>query len=267
MAAFLTALASASLLSAQVSPQPQDTVARTEKVPQWFDSYQAGMNAARSLKRPVLIKFEAEWCEWCKKLDREVFAQPQIIKTLENYVCIKVDVDKQRNTALAYKITSLPRIIIVNIHDEIVGDWLGFRDAPAFSKLLEQVWEYTLTETGTMPVPAVRADPSAPGQSWQGVRISPDDGDSLIALLGHKDPAFRAGAIEVLVKGGAKSVPVVVGAIESNYLGTRIAAWKVLRKLKGSQFEFDPWAPSPERAQAVRKLRRQLDLPMPKAAP
>ena len=82
---------------------------------EFFPLRKYSRTAARAQKRPALIKFEAEWCEWCKKLDSEVFAQPQIIKALESYVCIKVDVDKQRNVALAYKISSLPRIIIVNI--------------------------------------------------------------------------------------------------------------------------------------------------------
>ncbi|MHC4169367.1 MAG: thioredoxin family protein [Planctomycetota bacterium] len=265
IAVFLTALVAASLLSAQVRPEQQNPVNGSDKGLKWVNSYQAGMNAARARKRPVLIKFEAEWCEWCKKLDSEVFAQPQIIKALENYVCIKVDVDKQRNAALAYKIRSLPRIIIVNIHNEIVGDWLGFRDAPAFSKSLEEVWGYTLTEAGTMPAPTVRAEPSASARRREVASFDPGDGDSLIKLLGHKDPAFRAGAIEVLVKGGAKSVPVVVGALESKYLGTRIAAWKVVRKLKGSKLVFDPWAPGPERALAARKLRTQLGLPLRQA--
>ena len=116
IAVFLTTFVTASLLSAQSRPQQQDLAALSEKGPKWFDSYQAGMNVAQAQKRPVLIKFEAEWCSWCKKLDREVFAQPQIIKALESYVCIKVNVDKQRNVALAYKISSLPRIIIVIIH-------------------------------------------------------------------------------------------------------------------------------------------------------
>ena len=267
VAVFLAALVAASLVSAQVRPLQRNPVNGSDKGLKWFDSYQAGMTAARAQKRAVLIKFEAEWCEWCKKLDSEVFAQPQIVDALENYICIRVDVDKQRNVALAYKISSLPRIIIVNIHNEIVGDWLGFREAPAFSKSLEEVWEYTLTEAGTMPAPTVRAAPSAPGQPWQGVKINPGNGDSLITLLGHKDPAFRAGAIAVLVKGGDKSLPMAVGALESKYLGTRIAAWKVIRKLKGSKLKFDPWAPGPERALAARKLRTRLGLPLPGAAP
>ena len=196
-----------------------------------------------------------------------MFAQPQIIKALEQYVCIKVDVDKQRNVALAYKISSLPRIVIVNVHNEIVGDWLGFRDAPAFSKLFEEVWEYTLTEVGTMPVPTVQADPLATAQRREVVKINPGDTDALIILLGDKSPAVRNRAIDVLVKGGAKSMPTVVPALESKYLGTRIAAWKVVGKLKGLQFEFDPWAPGSERAQAVQKLKTQLGLPLPKVAP
>ncbi len=267
IAVFLTAFVTASLLSAQSRPQQQDLAARSEKGPKWFDSYQAGMNVAQAQKRPVLIKFEAEWCSWCKKLDREVFAQPQIIKALESYVCVKVDVDKQRNVALAYKISSLPRIIIVNIHNEIVGDWLGFRDAPAFSKSLKEVWEYTLTQIGTMLLPTVRADPSAPAQHREVVKINPGDTDELINLLGHRSPAVRNRVIDLLVKGGAKSMPTVVPALESKYLGSRISAWKVVRKLKGSQFEFDPWAPGSERAQAVQKLKTQLGLPLPKAAP
>ncbi len=267
VAVFLIALVTVSLLSAQNLPQQEEQTIRSEKNLKWFDSYQAGMSAAQAQKRPVLIKFEAQWCQWCKKLDSEVLAQPQIVEALENYVCIKIDTDKQRNVALAYGVGSLPRIIIVNTHSEIVGDWLGFRDAPEFSKSLEEVWEYTLTETGATPVPKVQANLSAPAQQQEVARVNPGDTNTLINLLGHKSPTMRAGVINVLIKGGDKSMPTVVSALESKYLGTRIAAWKVARKLKGSQLKFDPWAPGSERALAIRKLKAQLGPPLPKAAP
>jgi hypothetical protein len=86
-------------------------------------------------------------------------------------------------------------------------------------------------------------------------------------LLGHRKPAIRANAMATLVNSGDKSMPTVAAALESRYLGTRIAAWKVLRILKGSQLEFDPWAPAPERAQAAAKIKARLGLPLPKAAP
>ncbi|MHC4497390.1 MAG: thioredoxin family protein, partial [Planctomycetota bacterium] len=234
--------------------------------PIWFDSYKAGISAAKAQKRPVLIKFEAEWCSWCKKMDREVFAQPQIIKALENYICIRIDVDKQRNVALAYKIKTLPRIIVVNKHDEIVGDWLGYRDSAEFSKLLKDVWEYTHAQTGTTRMPKVREDAAKPNQLFEAVKINRSDTNELISLLGHKNPGIRREVIDALVKDGLKAMPTVIPALESKYLGTRIAAWKVVGKLKGAQYKFDPWAPSDERAEALRKLKEQLGPSLPKPA-
>ncbi|TKJ35009.1 MAG: hypothetical protein CEE38_16250 [Planctomycetes bacterium B3_Pla] len=261
----LTIFVITSLVSAQ-SPPRQDIAAGREKKPIWFDSYQAGISAAKARKRPVLIKFEAEWCSWCEKMDREVFAQPQIIKMLENYICIRIDVDKQRNVALAYKIKTLPRIIVVNTHNEIVGDWLGYRDPAEFSKLLKDVWEYTHTQTGTSRMPKVREDAAKPNQLFEAVKINRSDTDELISLLGHKNPGIRREVIDALVKGGLKAMPTVIPALESKYLGTRIAAWKVVGKLKGAQYKFDPWAPSDERAEALRKLKAQLGPSLPKHA-
>jgi thioredoxin-related protein len=257
--------ATTSLVLAQNPPQ-QAIAAGREKKPIWFDSYKAGISAAKAQKRPVLIKFEAEWCSWCKKMDREVFAQPQIIKALENYICIRIDVDKQRNVALAYKIKTLPRIIVVNKHDEIVGDWLGYRDSVEFSKLLKDVWEYTHAQTGTTRVPKVREDAAKPNQLFEAVKINRSDTNELISLLGHKNPGIRREVIDALVKDGLKAMPTVIPALESKYLGTRIAAWKVVGKLKGAQYKFDPWAPSDERAEALRKLKEQLGPSLPKPA-
>ncbi len=261
----LTIFVVTSLVPAQIRPQ-QAIAAGSGKKPIWFDSYQAGISAAQAQKRPVLIKFEAEWCSWCKKMDREVFVQPQIIKSLENYVCIKIDVDKQRNVALAYKIRTLPRIIVVNTHDEIVGDWIGYRDPAEFSKLLKDVWEYTHMQAGTTRIPKVREDVTKPNQLFEAVKINRSDTDGLISLLGHKNPGIRNEAINALVKGGLKAMPTVVPALDSKYLGTRIAAWQVVGKLKRAQYKFDPWAPSDERAEALRKLKAQLGPSPPKTA-
>ncbi len=84
-----------------------------------------------------------------KKWKTEVFTDPQVIKELEKFVCVQIDVDKQADIAKAYKIKSLPRTIVINIYDEIVGDWLGYHEASDYFKLLRDIDEYTHTKTGT----------------------------------------------------------------------------------------------------------------------
>ena len=44
----------------------------------WRESYAKALEESRSTTRPLLIDFEADWCGWCKKLDRETFEHPGI---------------------------------------------------------------------------------------------------------------------------------------------------------------------------------------------
>lgn len=267
IAVFLMIFVTAGLLSAKNPPQQTaPDGAPKAKAATWVTSYRAAMKTAQSEKRPVLIKFHAAWCGWCKKMDRDVFSQPKIAEELEEFVCVSVDTDRHRDIGNAFKINALPRVIVVNTHNEIVGDWIGYRDAEAFSKLLKDVAEYTHIKTGLTPLPVIVEEVLKSTEQADAVKIDPNDPNGIIDLLGHKSPDVRSKAIEILVKGGPKTLPTVLLALQSKYLGTRIAAWKVLRKSKPRQYKFDPWAPGPKRAKALNILQKQIPLPPPKAA-
>jgi thioredoxin-related protein len=231
-----------------------------KKVIQWSDSYQAGIDKAKAEKLPVLIKFEAAWCTWCKKLDQEVFTQPEIIKEMGKYVCLRVDVDKSTDIAAAYKIRSLPRIIVINVYDEIVGDWLGYRDAAAFSKLFKDVTEYTDISVGTTKMPVVTPNAGKLIANQEIPKIDPNNTNELIDLLGHRNPAVNRILTEALIMKGSKILPLVEPSLENTYLGTRVAGWKVFQTVAFNQYKFDPWASSDERAEAIKIIKVQLAL-------
>jgi thiol-disulfide isomerase/thioredoxin len=225
----------------------------------WLPTYAAGVDVASAQKRPVLIKFGATWCSWCRKLDEEVLTQPAVVAQLQQFVCISVDADKEQNVAMAFGVSSLPRLLVINMHDEIVGDWLGFRSADDLLKLLRDIEPYITMETGATKRPTVL--PSAPVPQAGTTRPSPvlpNDPNGLMGFLGHQEPAIRQKVIDALVKIGRPMTPLLVQALDNDYLGVRIAACKALRAITGREIDFDPWAPRPERAQSVQTLAQQL---------
>lgn len=236
----------------------QESVLSDSKTLKWSDSYMDSLAQAKAKKQPLLIKFSAAWCVWCEKMEKEVFPDPEIMKELGKFVCVKIDVDKQENIAKAYKIKSLPRTIVINTYDEIVGDWLGYHEVSVFSKLLRDVDEYTHTQTGTTKAPKITEVTETSGKTQDIPEINPKNTDELIGLLGHKNSGLSRSVVELLVKKGPEILPSVVPALESKYLGTRIAAWKVVHELTGDKYKFDPWASTSERMQATKIIRENL---------
>ncbi|MBN1972390.1 MAG: DUF255 domain-containing protein [Sedimentisphaerales bacterium] len=239
----------------QLGQESPDSAGKNLK---WSTSYQDSLEQAKTKEQPVLIKFEAAWCVWCEKMEKDVFTDTEVMKELEKFVCVKIDVDKQDNIARAYKIKSLPRTIVINTHNEIVGDWLGFHEAAAFSKLLRDVDEYTHTQTGTTSAPTIQEQTDTSVESQNIPQIDPNNTDDLIGLLGYKNTGVNSRVIGFLVKAGSEILPGVVPALESKYLGTRIAAWKVVRELTGDKYKFDPWASTSERVQAAKIIKEKL---------
>jgi len=225
----------------------------------WSQSYEAGTKVATAEKSPVLLFFTASWCRWCQKLEREVLAEPKVVSELRKFVCVRLDVDKNHDVAMAYGVVSMPRIVVVNTQGEIIGDWLGYRDAGEFLQLLADVRPYTNTSVGTKKAPQV----SPPGQGHsdanQPSQTTLQNPAQLTDLLGNKDPKIRQNTISILLKGGPAVVPAAMDALEHEYLGVRIAAWKIIRTLSKTGLPFDPWAPRPQRIEEVKKLREQLN--------
>jgi len=229
----------------------------------WSQSYEVVTNVATMEKSPVLLFFTASWCRWCEKLEREVLVEPKVVSELRKFVCVKLDVDENHDVAMAYGVVSMPRIIIVNTQGEIIGDWLGYHDVGEFLQLLTDIRPYTNTAVGTRKAPQI----SRPGQGQSDVnqpsRITPQNPAQLTDLLGHKDPKIRQNAINILLKGGPAVLPAAVDALEHEYLGVRIAAWKIVRTVSKTDLSFDPWGPREQRTEEVRKLRERLGVALP----
>lgn len=45
--------------------------------------------------KPVFIFFHAKWCDYCQKIEREVFTKPEVIQKINNdYIAVEMDVEQ-----------------------------------------------------------------------------------------------------------------------------------------------------------------------------
>ncbi len=104
----------------------------------WLTDLPKAQAQAKAEKKLVLLDFTgSDWCGWCIKLNKEVFAQPEFAEyAKQNLVCVEVDFpnkkklspeQKKANDALAaqYKIEGYPTIIVLDSEGKKVGE-LGY---------------------------------------------------------------------------------------------------------------------------------------------
>ncbi len=99
------------------TPAPAPTPSKTEhgKVPWFAGGLDRALAEAKSSNKLVFVDFNAGWCTWCMKMDREVFATDEAVSALENVLCVSVDFDKQREIADRYAVTKqLPVVLWLN---------------------------------------------------------------------------------------------------------------------------------------------------------
>ncbi|RZN42128.1 MAG: thioredoxin family protein [Methanosarcinales archaeon] len=97
----------------------------------WY-SYDEGMRIAQEQNKPVMIDVYTNWCTWCKELDRVVYIDPDVIKLSDEFVCIKIDADQQRDLAAKYNPRgSVPIVIFLRADDTEVHRLAGYPRAGA----------------------------------------------------------------------------------------------------------------------------------------
>jgi len=78
--------------------ESEKVVSSNNKEIKW-EKISDGFNNAGSLKKPVLIFFYTEWCIYCKKMETEVFEDPDVTEYMNNnFTSIKINPEKENET-------------------------------------------------------------------------------------------------------------------------------------------------------------------------
>ena len=86
---------------------PQDTIP-------WRKDLQAAKAEAASGNKPVLAYFTAGWCPPCQEMQRQTWPDPRVAAALKDVVPVKIDVDQNGEAAMAFNVSSIPRLQLIH---------------------------------------------------------------------------------------------------------------------------------------------------------
>lgn len=222
--------------------------------PTFHANLQVASEAAAADHTLVLLVFSAEWCAPCKVLKRTVLDTTEFLERAGPLHATDVDVDANSKTARGFAVQAVPTLLLLTADQTIVARRQGFVDAPGLIAWIEEgrrrvqqgQWE------GTASGPKLDEFVTKAAVD----RLTAVDLKRLVALLDESDPAERAAAGRLLLAQREAAVPLLLEAVADTYLGRRIAASELLRRLAPTAPPVDPWQSPAELTDTLAALQQ-----------
>lgn len=215
----------------------------------------------------VLHVFGSYRSDITKRFAAETLGAPEVLQLAATLRITELDVERDAKSAEAFGIRAIPALVLATEDGKIISRQEGFLQPHELvtwveagrKRAAEGLWE------GTAATPELDAL-SAKGSLG---RLETNELRQVMLLLGSPDPAVRNQAGRVLASMREEAVPPLIDALADPYLGTRIAAFELLRGMAPDVPAVDPWqapAASPDAVAGVRAWWKSTGkLPPPSA--
>ncbi|HSO59777.1 MAG TPA: thioredoxin fold domain-containing protein [Desulfobacterales bacterium] len=92
-----------------------------------WHTYESGMARSQFEKKKVFLHFYADWCTYCAEMERKTFKDPAVIAALNrNFIPIRVDSDRDKQTASLYRVKGLPDSWFISESGDVIGHRPGY---------------------------------------------------------------------------------------------------------------------------------------------
>ena len=105
-----------------------------------WHSYEEGMVVSKIEKKKVFLHFYANWCGFCRKMAQDTFQDSDVVAFLnENFIPVRVDTDKEQQTAASYGVAGLPFTVFLTDNGEPIIGLPGYIPADTMLKMLKEI--------------------------------------------------------------------------------------------------------------------------------
>lgn len=145
---------------------------------EWRRDFSAAEAEARQQKLPMLVHFYADWCNPCRRMDREILESNRLKSLFENgMIAVKVNSDQRPDLVRRFRITALPSDVFLSADGKVVKQSEGYRRGDSY---LAQVASFRKEFAVAAQPAAVEPEPSSTelaDQSTEQPIFSEDDPD------------------------------------------------------------------------------------------
>ena len=191
----------------------------------WESDLSEAMRQARQTGKPILVRGDMAWCEWCRRFD-QTLSDESVLPRLEKYIRVKLALDNA---------------------SQAVAD-LGLRAAPAVALLAPGGARLALTEGYLPPAEFLAWLDAAEKKAATGLGLRRLTEPELARLLADPDAVLREAVAQELLSRTAEKIPketaaILVEAFAEGALAQRLGALEVLRAWGAPAADADPWQP------------------------
>ena len=214
----------------------------------WADSLDEAVKNSAVSGKPLLLKFEAEWCGPCKQLSEE-FAKPGFKEISKSVILVKIDVDKQPAVVEEFDVTGIPRVLLVDSNLEIIADKVGFAEIDQWV-----TWVSDAIKGTEFEMPEVLASTEPPTRT---------EITELLDTLGARDPTLRQVTIERLVAFPSRTRSQLIDLLmEKGKLAHKLSALEILDRWQAPTEGLDPWVKDSFTPERLKQLSDWKETPI-----
>lgn len=106
----------------------------------WENNYELALKKAKEENRPVMLCFYTNACGYCKKLENETLSNAEVLKAIEPFVKVHINLDERPDLQRKYLIRGVPVVLFISASGK--KDWMiGYRTPESFLQELNRFLE------------------------------------------------------------------------------------------------------------------------------
>ncbi len=105
----------------------------------WY-GYDEGINAGRTANKKIFLVFHADWCRYCKMMEKESFQNSAIIAYVNrHFIPISVNSDKEQKISKKYNVRGLPDTWFIAENGKPIGNRPGYLTQKELINMLKYI--------------------------------------------------------------------------------------------------------------------------------